>query len=139
MNKRDEEQLLALHQAAIEAHLQNDVEMLLKDDAEGGYVMAGRGVVSWPSKEDFRQRLGPYLAATNFEIYRDEIEPIVKVSEDGTLGWVICQVYVKGEQDQGEGEMARIEFGSAWIELYEKQNGRWLRVGNVSNLRPLSS
>jgi hypothetical protein len=61
----------------------------------------------------------------------------VKVSNDGTLGWVISQVYVRGEQDTGGGEMARIEFESSWIELYEKRNGRWLRVGNVSNIRTL--
>jgi hypothetical protein len=25
---------------------------------------------------------------------------------------------------------------AAWIELYEKRNGTWLRVGNVSSFRP---
>jgi hypothetical protein len=134
---KDEEQLLALHRTVIEAHLKNDVEMLLKDDAEDGYVMSGRGSISRPSKQDVRKRLGSYLKVTQFEIYRDEVSPIVKVSNDGTLGWVISQVYVRGEQDTGGGEMARIEFESSWIELYEKRNGRWLRVGNVSNIRTL--
>lgn len=134
---KDEEQLLALHQTTIEAHLKNDVEMLLKDDAEDGYVMSGRGIISRPSKQDVRQRLGTYLKATQFEVYRDEVSPIVKVAKDGTLGWVICQVYVRGEQDTGGGIMARVEFESSWIELYEKRNGRWLRIGNVSNIRAM--
>lgn len=68
---------------------------------------------------------------------RDEIAPIVKGSRDGTLGWVICQVYVCGKQDSGEGETAEVEFGSSCIELYEKQDGRWLRVGNISNIRTM--
>ncbi|NIP26051.1 MAG: hypothetical protein GWO38_20085 [Phycisphaerae bacterium] len=131
----DKDQLLALHRKAIEAHLQNDIEMLLKDDAED-FIMSGRGAVSWPSKGEIRQRLGPYLKATTFDVYRDEIEPVVKVSKDGTLGWVVCQVYVRGEQDIGGGEIANIEFDSSWIELYEKRNGRWLRVGNISNVAP---
>lgn len=134
----DESQLLALHEAAIEAHLQNDIEIMLQDEEED-YVIGSRGEVFRPSLEERRQMLGPYLAATTFELYRDEIRPIVKVSKDGTLGWVIVQVYARGEQDIGGGELASVEFASAWIELYEKRNGRWVRVGNVSNIRPFSS
>lgn len=29
-----------------------------------------------------------------------------------------------------------IQFVSAWIELYKKRDGRWLRTGNVSNFKP---
>lgn len=130
----DKEQLLALHRAAIEAHLENDVEIMLKDEAED-YVMGNRGIVTRPTISERRQQLGPYLKATTFEVYRDEIPPIVKVSEDGTLGWVVCQVYVRGKQESGAGEVANLEFGSSWIELYEKRDGRWVRVGNVSNIK----
>jgi hypothetical protein len=28
-----------------------------------------------------------------------------------------------------------LEFISAWIELYEKRDGRWWRIGNVSNFK----
>ncbi|MFZ0546599.1 MAG: hypothetical protein WAM60_14225 [Candidatus Promineifilaceae bacterium] len=135
-DKSDQEQLLALHQLTIEAHLQNDVEIMLKDE-EDDYVVGNRGVVTRPTKVERRQQFEPYFAGTTFEIYRDEIPPIVKVSEDGTLGWVIAQVYVRGEQDAGEGEKAPLEFGSSWIELYEKRNGRWIRMGNVSNIKSL--
>jgi hypothetical protein len=138
LESTDEELLLALHKAAIEAHLQNDIEIMLKDEEED-YILGSRGEVFRPSLEERRQMLSPYLAATTFDVYRDEIRPIVKVSEDGTLGWVVVQVYVRGEQDTGGGEMASVEFDSAWIELYEKRNGRWIRVGNVSNIRPLGS
>jgi hypothetical protein len=132
----DEQQLLALHQRAIDGHLQNDVEILLRDEEED-YVIGSRGGVFHPTKEERRQQLGPYIKATRFEVYKDEIPPIVKVSVDGTLGWVICQILVRGEQDAGDGETAEVAFNSAWIELYEKRNGRWIRMGNVSNIRPL--
>ena len=135
LQSSEEQQLLALHQKAIDGHLQNDVEILLEDEHED-YVIGSRGGVFHPTKDERRQQLGPYLKATKFEVYRDEIPPIVKVSDDGTLGWVVCQVYVKGEQDAGEGEIANVEFFSSWIELYEKRNGRWIRTGNVSNIRP---
>jgi hypothetical protein len=58
------------------------------------------------------------------------------VSADGSLGWVIAQVEAQGEQTTPKGVVEPIEFVSAWIELYEKRDGRWFQVGNVSNFKP---
>ena len=105
--------------------------------AESGYryTIANRGEITTPNKKERRERLGPYLEATTFHIYRDEVSPIVTISQDGTLGWVIAQVYARGDQRTPTGEVVPIEFVSAWIELYEKEEGQWLRIGNVSNFR----
>jgi hypothetical protein len=130
----DSAQLRALHERVLEAHRKNDVEMILADDAEDP-VVANRGEISRPTKEERRQRFAPYFASTRFEVYRDLVEPIVRVSDDGTLGWVICQVEVRGTQKDEAGKDAKLEFVSAWIELYEKRHGRWWRSGNVSNFK----
>jgi hypothetical protein len=131
----DAETLAALHAKVIEAHRANDVEMLLEDESED-YVVASRGEISGPSIAERRERLGSYLGRTTFREYRDLVEPVVRVSADGTLGWVVVQVHVEGEQRGSDGEVSPLEFTSAWIELYEKRDGRWLRVGNVSNFKP---
>ena len=128
----DSARLLQLHGAAMQAHLDQDVEAILEDESED-YVVASRGQVDTPTKQERRDLLGPYLAGTNFTVYRDEIEPIVRVSDDGTLGWVIVRVYARGTQTTPSGESRPIEFTSAWIELYEKRDDNWMRVGNVSN------
>jgi hypothetical protein len=49
---------------------------------------------------------------------------------------VIVQVEAKGEQTQPDGTVAPLEFVSSWISLYEKRNGRWVGIGNVSNFKP---
>jgi hypothetical protein len=64
------------------------------------------------------------------------VEPIVQVSRDGTLGWVIVQVQAEGERVSDGNAKHAVTFEAAWIELYEKRNGTWLRVGNVSSVRP---
>ncbi|MCA9919100.1 MAG: hypothetical protein KC445_14160 [Anaerolineales bacterium] len=126
--------LLALHQKVLAAHRQSDVELLLEDEQDE-YVIANRGSVTHPTKEERRQRLGPYLQATNFSEYRDEIPPVATVAQDGTLGWVVVQVYAKGVQTAVDQTPHQIEFVSAWIELYEKRQNRWWRTGNVSNFK----
>ncbi|GJM42341.1 MAG: hypothetical protein DHS20C20_26230 [Ardenticatenaceae bacterium] len=132
--KNDERQLLDLHQKVLQAHLNADVELILEDEKDS-YVVASRGAVTHPTKEERRQRLGPYLQATTFEAYRDEIPPVVNISPDGKVGWVIVQVYAQGTQKTQDGNRLPIEFVSAWIELYEKPEARWIRTGNVSNFK----
>ena len=129
-----EAQLRALHAKVLRAHLQNDVDLLLEDDAPEG-TEANRGVVSKTDAATTRSHLGPYLARTAFHEYRDLIEPVVAVSRDGSLGWVMAQVYARGTQRQDDGTQEPLEFTCAWIELYERRGDRWLRVGNVSNFK----
>jgi hypothetical protein len=131
----DRERLLHLHAEAIRAHREGNVEIILADESPD-YVVANRGAISHPTIEQRRAFLGPYLTATRFTEYVDTVPPIVSVSRDGTLGWVMVQVRARGEQTDEAGAKRPIAFESAWIELYEKRQGQWLRVGNVSNFKP---
>lgn len=130
--------LLSLHREILEAHLARDVERLLGtgfprvDD----FVMAGRGEISFPTREQMRARLGPYLASTRFDTYRDAVPPIARVSRDATMGWVIAQVEASGMQRSDPNQPEEpMSFTCAWIELYEKREGRWVAIGNVSSFK----
>lgn len=131
----DELTLRALHEKAMRAHRQSNADLLLEDDAEN-YVLVNRGEVSRPTLAQRRARLSSYLQSTTFEEYRDVTEPIVTVSKDGTLGWVVVQIHARGVQRTMPGKEEPLDFTSAWIELYEKRGGRWYSVGNVSNFKP---
>ena len=131
----DGDRLLALHEEVMRAHRESNVDLLLAAE-EDDYVVANRGEITRPDRKSRRERLGPHLRQTRFTTYRDKVPPIVEVSSDGSLGWVIVQVEARGEQTTPSGAVEPIEFVSAWIELYEKRNGRWVRVGNVSNFKP---
>jgi Domain of unknown function (DUF4440) len=131
----DIQALLKLHEEGLRAHLEGDIDLLFEAEADD-FVMANRGEVTTPSKEERKEFLGPYLQGTRFSTYRDVVAPIVKVSADGSLGWVIVQVEARGEYTGEDGTVQPVEFVSAWISLDEKRNGRWLSVGNVSNFKP---
>ncbi|HEX6789916.1 MAG TPA: hypothetical protein VF247_01280 [Candidatus Krumholzibacteria bacterium] len=132
----DRESLLRLHANVIRAHLESDVERLLADEADTYYVVSGRGEITWPTLAERRARLGAYLGRTRFDTYRDEVEPVVTISDDGTLGWVVVQIEARGTQKSDAGPDEPVQFVSSWIELYQKRDGRWQRVGNVSNFKP---
>lgn len=126
---RDEDILLRMHRDILRYHIENDLDAWMAGESED-YVSANRGAISRPTIDERRGRLQPYLDTTTFSKYEDLVDPVVRVSDDGTLGWVICQVEMAGAQ--GEEEFSSVW---AWVELYAKKDGTWRRVGNVSNSR----
>jgi ketosteroid isomerase-like protein len=129
------EALLVLHAGVLDAHRRGDVDSWMASEADT-VVSANRGVISFSSAEERREKRERYLGSTTFTVYRDFRAPIVSVSEDGTLGWVIAEVEVKGTRESGQEEPTPVEAVWAWIELYQKREGVWTAVGNVSNRRP---
>ena len=122
-------QLLEMHKLVLDAHKNIGLENWLNGFTDD-YISANRGVISYPTPAEQKNRFRPYINSTKFEYYRDMVPPVVRISQDGTLGWVIVQVEAKGQH----GDDA-YQFQSAWIELYEKKNDKWVSVGNVSNMK----
>ncbi len=130
----DTARLLVMHEEVLEAHRTGDVGAWLALEADE-YVSANSGTVSFPTKADREAVRAPYLAATTFYMYQDVRPPVVHVSADGTLGWLIAEVEVRGAQVAEDSSSTEIEAVWAWIELYRKEAGEWRLVGNVSNRR----
>ena len=108
----DEAVLLEMHREVLRDHMTADVEGWLAAESED-YVVAGRGEVTRPTKKERAEHLGPYLRRTKFKEYRDLIPPIVRVSKDGTLGWLICQITASGTQTSDAGREEPISFVSS--------------------------
>ena len=130
-----ETELLALHEEILEAHRRGAVEPWLTIESEQ-YVSANSGTVTFPTKEERRAMREPYLASTSFRTYRDLRSPVIRVSDDGSLGWLIAEVEVQGTQIGEEGVETPVDAVWAWIELYQRDGEDWRLVGNVSNRRP---
>jgi hypothetical protein len=126
--------LLSMHDRILEAHRTNDLESWMSIEA-ADFVSINGGRVSLPTVQQRFTGRHAYLQASKFEIYQDRRPPVIRVSDDGTLGWVIAEVEVKGVET-GNGETKSFHDIWAWVELYQKVNGQWKMVGNASNRRP---
>jgi hypothetical protein len=130
----DERRILALHEAGLKAHMDGDIDALLSTQSED-FLLVDRGEVSSPSKQERRDFLGPYLASTKFEYYRDKVPPLVRVSRDGTLGWVAAQIEARGHSMGPDGKTRQLEAVFAWIELYERRGDEWVSTGNATSFK----
>jgi len=127
--------LRTLHELVLEAHRTGDVDSWMAVEADP-YISANGGAITFPSAAERRAAREPYLEATTFTVYRDLQPPVVRVSADGTLGWVVAEVEIRGTRVSDDGAELSVDAIWAWIELYEKHEGVWRLVGNVSNRRP---
>jgi hypothetical protein len=131
----DEQALMRLHRVFMDDHLFGRSSGMKEGLAES-VVIVTRGEVQPLSGDETLQSLKWILTRTDYTVYDDLIRPVVRVSNDGTLGWVIVQVAARGVQIDEEGNPAGpLEFVSAWVELYEKVDGSWRMNGNVSNFQ----
>ncbi|HSM04303.1 MAG TPA: DUF4440 domain-containing protein [Longimicrobiales bacterium] len=131
----DARELLRLHEELLVAHRTADVDRWMRIEA-ADYVSANGGRVTHPEAGARRAGRAAYLAATTFEVYRDLQEPLVRISEDGSLGWLIAEVEVRGTTTSTSGDPEPFHDVWAWVELYRKVDGRWVLEGNASNRRP---
>lgn len=130
----DENELREMHTQLIQAHLEGDVALWMSMEADS-YVSVNRGQVTFPGLDERRERRAAYLKHATFSIYRDLRELIVRISDDGSLGWLIAEVEVQGTMPDEEGGRSTFHDIWAWIELYEKTEEGWRLTGNVSNRR----
>ena len=99
-------------------------------------MLQKRAAATQSGKEKKDTMREPYLASTSFRTYRDLRSPVIRVSDDGSLGWLIAEVEVQGTQIGEEGVETPVDAVWAWIELYQRDGEDWRLVGNVSNRRP---
>ena len=127
------EEILGLHRATIEAHLEKDVGVLVEGVSEG-FFSVSKGDVNHPTIEELRSSFGGYLDSTTFTEYRDLREPLIGFSDDGSVAWSVVQVRVAGRTREG-GSERDLGFTCAWITLYRRVGEGWVRLGEVSSFK----
>lgn len=90
-----EAELLAAHEAALEHHRTGNWQGIAAAGADPSLNVSRGRVVSSPRAE-IRARFKRYFAGATFTRYEDLSAPIARVSNDGSMGWVIAQVRVEG-------------------------------------------
>lgn len=122
----EQEALLALHRKGIRAHVERNVEALVENHGDD-FVSASRGKLSRSNREQTRAFFTRYFDGAAYPQYEDIEPPIVRVSDDASMAWVLSRTRVKRRDATGESS-----FVYAGMMAYEKRDGRWVRIANAS-------
>jgi hypothetical protein len=128
-------ELLALHQADRRAHFARDVDALLSA-APGEFIYVRDGEIQTQTKDASRKRFIEYFQGAEFTAWDDLEPPIVHVSPDGRMGWMIVRVKIAYTKTDAGGKKASEETVCAWMSAYEKSEGKWVHVANASTFEP---
>ena len=129
-----EDQLLHMHSELIRAHVEGRVDLWMSLEAQE-YTSLNGGRITFPTMAAREEQRAAYLQGASFEVYRDLREPIVRVSDDGSLGWLMAEVQVSGTLLDQDGNRVPFHDVWAWVEFYEHTGEGWRLTGNASNRR----
>ena len=124
-------ELLTIHQNLIRAHLTNDPALSVQNLSEN-FSSVKDGEITYPDKEEVLSGLTDYISNTTFSEYRDLQEPVIGLSEDGSVGWVIARVSVRGIRKLNDGTTREVSFICSWMTLYSRVQGAWATETEVS-------
>lgn len=133
--KQGEADLLALHHGERRAHFDHDVKFLLAHVAPQ-LLDIRDGRVNRMSRDDVRETFVEYFKSAHFSAWDDVEPPIVRVSADGTMAWMIVRVRISYSQTDTSGKVTSEDTVGAWMSAYERQNRTWIMTAVTSTFNP---
>jgi hypothetical protein len=131
----DRAELLRMHQLARTAHLEKRADLLVASFADS-FLNISNGRVALRPPSESRARFQAYFDRVTFQEWDDLAPPIIRLSPDGQMAYVIVQKRVRLTTPDSAGVRRPEHTIYAWVELYEKRAGQWTLMAVVSTDRP---
>jgi hypothetical protein len=128
-------ELLQLHEQARVAHFGKDAKLLVSGFADD-FINIRSGKISRPTREESMARFQAYFDRSEFLEWDDISPPVIRVSQDASMAYIIVhkRVSLRAKNEQGEMEEETTVF--AWMETHEKRDGRWVLTAVTSTNEP---
>lgn len=120
----DRAELLRIHDLHRQAHVERRADLLVSTFADTFRSISG-GTVDAPTRADSRERFQAYFDRSTFLAWDDLAAPIIRISPDGRMAYVIVQKEVRVTTPDGSGAVSEAHTEYAWLEVYEKDDGVW--------------
>jgi len=124
--------LLESHRKDRRAHYEKDVDLLLTGGASE-FISVSNGEIQRSTLDEQRAFFMDYFTGAKYYEGDDLEPPIIRVSNDASIAWMIVRIKVRRTTRQENSDEEReTQFIYAGIMTYEKQAGKWRRTANVS-------
>lgn len=118
----DRDALLKLHAQDRDGHLKGYADLIVAPLAPTVLEIVG-GHVRSVNREDARRNFADQLKGVKFTAWDDLAEPIIKISSDGQIAWMIVQTKV--EEAPADHPDDKRSFVSSAIQTFEKAPNGW--------------
>jgi|SRR5581483_11518317 len=118
----DKAAILKLHAMDRDGHLKGDAELIAAqlapklDEVVGGHIKT-------MTREEAKQQFEQYLKTVKFTQWEDAADPIIKISSDGQMAWMIVEI--KAEVEPLDHPDEKHAFSNSSIQTFEKDAEGW--------------
>lgn len=127
-------ELLELHNLQRNAHFNRDAKLLVSIQADN-FIEISSGKINNPKKEDLIKRFQSYFDAVTFIEWDDIKPPIIQVSEDATLAYMLVSKRVRLKTKDNKEQTSIF----AWTSTFQKIKGKWMMTVITSTVAPPSN
>ncbi len=127
---KEKAELLRIHHLSREAHFQTDAKKLVSNSAVELFSVSS-GKIERLSQADQEKFFADYFLNAKYYEWDDLEPPIIHVSNDRSMGWMIERVKVRRTQNR-DGQEKETRFVCAFMSCYEKRDSRWVMVSVAS-------
>ena len=117
-------ELLRLHHAARASHFTRNARSMVASFADD-FVDVRNGRVNRPGRDASLGRLQNYFNNSTFIEWDDITPPVIRVSDDGTMGSVVVHKRVRLKAKRPDGTEREETEVFAWLAVYQKVKGEW--------------
>jgi len=129
--EQDKAAILKLYDLSRQSHLESDAVKFLTPYAQQWYSVRD-GTVTQRTKDAAFPDIERYFQSMHF-LQFDDTPPIVEVSKDGSMAWLIGEVQARAIQRQPDQTEKEVAFRCSWVEIFENQKAGWAAVVNSSH------
>jgi hypothetical protein len=133
-SEQEKARLLYLHETALRAHLEHDANTFLAHYASAWYDVRNAGIRLRTKAEAFPS-IERYFKRTHFSEISEMGAPIIHLSTDASMAWVIGTIQVRATEDGADGKEQDFSFQCAFVSVYEKHEGEWAQVVDASSFQ----
>jgi hypothetical protein len=120
-------ELLELHKLQRDAHFNRDAKLLVSIMDEN-FMEISNGKINSPKKEDMIKRFQSYFDSVTFMEWDDIKPPIVKISDDLTLAYMLVSKRVRLKTKENNEQTTIF----AWTSTFRKIKGKWMMTSIAS-------
>lgn len=135
--EKERAELLRLQSLERKAHFDKDAKLLVSMFA-ADFINVNAGKITRPSKEQSIERLQSYFDRSAFIEWDDISPPTIRISNDASMAYVIVHKRVRLRARDDKGVLKEEQTIFAWMETYEKKNGKWALTVVASTNEPKS-
>ena len=113
------------------AHFDRDVDLFMSEFADS-MISVNKGKVTIATPDENKKRIGSYFSSVQFIKWDDVAEPVIRLSDDGSLAYAIVQKQVILSRVDSIGKQFIDTTDYAWVSIYRKHKEGWKVECNAS-------